>query len=102
MNSPEIESNDFTLIGLSQYYDPDFDINQVDSPGDEVPVLSIQPKPTRATAASTVEASTNTSNITGLFTSSLVPKPSNTIASIMETLTKTPATFMNGTFNFGI
>ena len=51
MISPKIESNDFTLIGLSQYYDPDFDVNQVDSPGDGVPVLSIQPKPNRAAAA---------------------------------------------------
>ena len=93
MNSPEIENNDFTLIGLSQYYDPDFDINQVDSPGDGVPVLSIQPEPNRAAAASMDEA-------TGLYTS-LVLKPLNDVASIMDALTKTPATFMNCTFNFG-
>ena len=93
-DSPKIESTDLTLIGLSQYYDPDFDLNQVDSPGDGVPVLSIQPEPNRAAAASMDEA-------TGLYTASLVPKPSNNVAFIMDALTKTPATFMNCTFNFG-
>ena len=94
MDSPEIENTDLTLIGLSQYYDPDFDMNQVDSPGDGVPVLSMRPGPNRDAAASMDEA-------TGLYTATLVPKPSNDVASIMDALTKTPATFMNCTFNFG-
>ena len=80
MDSPKLESTDLTLIGLSQFYDSDIDmdINIGNSTGDSVPVLTVKPKP--------IETLT---------------KPSTDIASIMETLTKTPATFMNCTFNFG-
>ena len=39
--SPEFENYDFTLLGLSQHYDPEMDIDLVNSLGDRVPVLSI-------------------------------------------------------------
>ena len=95
-HSPEFESTNFTLIGLSQYYDPDMDIDLVKSPGDEVPVLSIQPKPIKDAAAKMDQTNATIFNIIGPYTTatttSIAPKPSTDISSIMDALTKTPAT----------
>ena len=81
------------------------DINLLNSSGDGVHVLSVQPKPIKAAAAKMDQTSTMMSNTIGPYTAatttSIVPKPSTNIASIMDALTKTPATFMNCTFNFG-
>ena len=81
------------------------DIDLVNSPGDKVPVLSVQPKPIKAAAAKMDQTSTMISNTIGPYTTattiSIAPKSSTDIASIIDALTKTLATYMNCTFNFG-
>ena len=98
-HSPEFESTNVTLIGLSQYYNPDMDINMVNSPGNRVPMLSVKPKPIIAAATKMDQTSTTMSNTIGphtaATTTSIAPKLSTYIASIMDALTKTPATIGN-------
>ena len=81
------------------------DIDLVNNPGDRVPVLSVQPKPIKAAAAKMDQTRTTMSDTIGPYTAatttSIAPKPSINIASVMDALTKTPATFMNCTFNVG-
>ena len=82
------------------------DINLVNSPGNGVPVLSVQPKQIKAAAAKMDQTSTTMFDIIGPYTAatttSIALKPSTDIASIMDALTKMLATFMNCTFNFGM
>ena len=47
------KSTNWTLIGLSQFYNPDMDLNLQDSTGDEVLVLTVRPKPIKTTAVKT-------------------------------------------------
>ena len=70
-----------TLIGLSQFYNPEMDLNLLDITGDGVRVLTEQLKPIKATAV----------KINGPFTAEtetyITPKPTTDIASIMDALT---------------
>ena len=85
-HSPQPESPDLTLIRSSLYYNPEMDLNLLDSTGGGVPVLTAQSKPIRATAL----------KMTGPFTAgteaSIALKPTT---SITETLIKMLVIFMN-------
>ena len=85
-HSPQPESTVLILIRISQFYNPEIDLNLLDRTGDRVPVLTEHPKPIKATAVKM------NGSITAETETSITPKPTTNIAFIMDSLTKSPAT----------
>ena len=71
----------------------------------DVPVLCVQPKPTKASAEQAMTTNQNITSIINLCTTTtkaaIAPKPTTNIVSTMNAITMMLATFINCTFNFG-